>query len=322
MKIVDIVSKVRKSVVRIVTIPSDSGNGNEVITGSGIVIDKRGVILTNRHIVNSENATIVISFNGAINVGRILCSNLDRDVAFVYSGQKNLIPARFNYSKKINIGEEIIVIGHPENLPYSVTKGIISYPNRILEKEKAGLSYIQFDAPTHPGSSGGALLDFQGRVIGIVCEGFGESLNLAIPVCEIRAKIADIKKRLGWYNASKYCSICGEANDCEKRHCKRCGVKLISSNELRKIIEDKRIFTEYFIFCKYCKNLDKLKDPEKTSCSFCDHPLNSTSLKNKRKTTKSYKKKIICSICKKGNSRESRYCSNCGNDLLRERKAD
>lgn len=312
MKIANIVQKVRESIVRVV---SDHGSG------TGVIIDDRGIVLTNHHIINSDRAAILVSFDGKIHIGRMLYADSYRDIALLDLGPKRMLAAKLDYSKNVNIGEEIITIGHPKDLPYSITKGIVSYPSR-LRKEEPGLPYIQFDAPTHPGSSGGALLNMHGHVIGIVCSGIreSESLNLAIPVSEIKNRIVDIKKRLNWFKASKYCSICGEANEPHERHCGRCGAKLINTNELERIIKRKSIEAEDFVICSNCKNPNILKDPENKYCGVCFSPLFSYLLKEKNERKKLGQKKIVCPICKKRNIAGLQYCSGCGKELMSERE--
>ncbi len=306
MKITNLIQEVNKSVVRVI---SDHGRG------TGIIIDYRGIVLTNRHIINSDKGAVLVSFDGRIHIGRMLYAHSYRDIAFLYFGSKQLPAANLNYSKQVKIGEDIITIGHPRDLPYSVTKGIISYPSRFREQEPA-LPYIQFDAPAHPGSSGGALVNLRGQVIGIVSSGVGESLNLAIPISEIKFRIGDIKKRLSWYKASQYCSICGAANEPNKRHCGKCGTTLLSTVEFKTIIKNKSINAKDYVICSKCKNPNILKDPENTTCGVCFSPLFS----HKNNLQRFGQKKIFCPVCKKKSMAQLQYCSNCGKDLMSERR--
>ena len=252
MNITKIIQRARKSVVRIYADVVGSSGKSE---GSGVIIDKSGIILTNHHVVRLNKAVVLVLFDWRIDAGRLIYSDPYRDIALIYMPLTNLVPADLGYSIEINIGEEIIAIGHPEQLPYSVSKGIVSHPARIYT-EKPGLVYIQFDASSQPGSSGGPLLNLQGKVIGIVCSGFGETLNLAIPIHAIKPCLLKILNKIDRYKKGNYCHVCGEANDSREKFCQNCGVKLTTRTELEEILRRERIEIKNFVVCKHCDNLN------------------------------------------------------------------
>ncbi|MCX7994206.1 MAG: serine protease [candidate division WOR-3 bacterium] len=150
MNITKIFAKVKNAIVRVET---------EGGFGTGIVVDKRGIILTNHHVVELENIATLYFYNGKIEIGKIIYANRARDIAFIYINQQNLYEAKLSYLQKTKIGEEIIAI-------------------------------------TNPGSSGGPIINRMGEVVGMTCMGFSEGLNLAIPISDIKSYLLDIKKML------------------------------------------------------------------------------------------------------------------------------
>ncbi|MFF7185422.1 trypsin-like peptidase domain-containing protein [Streptomyces sp. NPDC008222] len=154
------------------------GDGSED-TGTGFVLDARGHILTNNHVVQpaGANGEISVTFNGgetakATVVGR----DTGYDLAVVQvSGVRGLTPLPLGNSDNVEIGDPVVAIGAPFDLAGTVTSGIISAKERPItaggEKGDASdVSYVdalQTDAPINPGNSGGPLLDSRGRVVGI-----------------------------------------------------------------------------------------------------------------------------------------------------------
>jgi len=134
--------------------------------GSGIIVTKDGYILTNNHVV--ENAsTIKVSLNdGREFNGKVIGRDPKTDVAVVKVEAKDLPAMAFADSDKIEVGDMVLAVGHPFGIGQTVTTGIISAKGRAT----MGLDYedfIQTDAAINPGNSGGALVDVEGRLIGM-----------------------------------------------------------------------------------------------------------------------------------------------------------
>jgi len=137
-------------------------------TGSGIVLNTNGDILTNAHVIAGANQ-IQVTFND----GRILSATLvnsdssaDLAVIRVSAAASSLHPLTLGNSNNVQVGDQVYAIGAPFGLAESMTAGIVSGLNR--HDAASGLSgLIQTDAPINPGNSGGALLNTQGQVIGI-----------------------------------------------------------------------------------------------------------------------------------------------------------
>lgn len=169
--------------------------------GSGIIISNDGYILTNNHIINSSDSSIYYEVSKAANVyvylyndetpyeAKIIGTDAETDLAVIKIEKKDLTPAELGDSNSIKIGEFAMAIGNPLGMQSSVTSGIISAVNRSVTSED-GTTYnlIQTDSAINSGNSGGALVNSEGKVIGIntlKLSGTGiEGMGFAIPINE------------------------------------------------------------------------------------------------------------------------------------------
>jgi S1-C subfamily serine protease len=162
------------------------------VLGSGFIIDKDGLILTNSHVVYGLQSLTVTLDDGSIVPGKLVGADPIFDVAAIQipKPKSGTLPvARLGDSDSVRPGEEVVAIGNPLGLDQTVTRGIVSAVNRILPETPLSLSepLIQTDAPINPGSSGGPLLNRCGEVIGINAAiapdaqniGFSIPINLA-----------------------------------------------------------------------------------------------------------------------------------------------
>jgi S1-C subfamily serine protease len=137
--------------------------------GSGIVFDNQGDIVTNDHVVGNAKTFTVTTSSGKQLTGKLVGTFVEDDLAVIKVNGAGLRPATFANSDKLRIGDIAMAIGNPLGLSSSFTEGIVSALNR-QEPEGNGVilpSAIQTSAAINPGNSGGALVDIQGRVIGI-----------------------------------------------------------------------------------------------------------------------------------------------------------
>jgi len=153
------------SVVRI-----DTATG----TGSGIIFDETGVVVTNAHVVQGEESVEIQLADGTRATGLILGADPNVDIALVQiQGSLTFKKATFATLETVRVGQLAVAIGSPFGLEQSVTAGIVSAINRAVTTENiydgsiAVVEMIQTDAPINPGNSGGALVDRQGRVVGM-----------------------------------------------------------------------------------------------------------------------------------------------------------
>lgn len=167
--------------------------------GSGIIISKDGYILTNNHIINSSDSSTYYEVSKATKVyvylyndstpyeAKIIGTDEQTDLAVIKIEKDDLTEAELGNSNSVKIGEFAMAVGNPLGMQSSVTSGIISAVNRTVTGEN-GTTYtlIQTDAAINSGNSGGALVNSEGKVIGIntlKLSGTGiEGIGFAIPI--------------------------------------------------------------------------------------------------------------------------------------------
>lgn len=162
-----VVAKVRPAVVQ-VNVATPGGQG----LGSGVIIDRRGYIITNNHVVEGARRLEVVLYDGTKLPAQLVGTDPADDLAVVKitPPKAGLTVATLGDSSKAQVGQEVLAIGNPLGITQTVTNGIISAVGRNVSEGQNGATIpnaIQTDAPINPGNSGGALVDLQGHVIGI-----------------------------------------------------------------------------------------------------------------------------------------------------------
>ncbi len=170
-------------------------------TGSGVIISKDGYIVTNNHVVDfADNVNVTLSDNRKF-VAKVVGTDPRYDVAVIKISASDLPAIQKGNSDNLKIGEWALAIGFPYDIGTTVTAGIISATHKKInggnsrENRNVMDDFIQTDAVVNPGNSGGALVDAQGRLIGIntaiqTRTGSYEGYSFAIPV-NIMSKVAD-----------------------------------------------------------------------------------------------------------------------------------
>ena len=145
------------------------GRGNKQHgEGSGVVIDTRGHILTNNHVVAGADELKVTFLGGRTAPAKIVGTDPKTDLAVIeVTGVKDLVPAKLGDSDKLLIGEWVIAIGNPFGLDHTVTVGVLSAKGRAGVTRGNFEDFLQTDASINPGNSGGPLVNLDGEVIGI-----------------------------------------------------------------------------------------------------------------------------------------------------------
>jgi serine protease Do len=167
-----VVAKVRPSVVTILTrgVPATPSQGQSG-SGSGMIIDESGYILTNNHLVAGVKSLVVGLSTGRLTPGRVVARDFLLDLALVKITAPDLVPATLSPVPSLEIGETVVAIGNPLAIKGgpTVTVGVVSALDRsVLTPDGESLyDLIQTDAAINPGNSGGPLVDLSGRVIGI-----------------------------------------------------------------------------------------------------------------------------------------------------------
>lgn len=196
--ILDTIEKVTKSAVNISTVKLVHNLFYQAVPvagmGSGTIIDSKGLILTNNHVVGGAQKINVTLGTSEVLEGTIVGSCVIHDIAVVKvngDGRK-LQAAELGDSDKIRVGQRVYAIGNPFGLAGgpSVTSGVISALNRTIESETGLIeNLVQTDASINPGNSGGPLVDATGKVIAIntAIIPFAQGIGFAIPVNSAKA---------------------------------------------------------------------------------------------------------------------------------------
>ncbi len=161
-----VVAKITPTVVQI-NVTTSQGSA----IGSGVIIDKRGYVVTNNHVVDGAQTIQVVMSDGTKLVGKVSGTDPADDLAVVKINPPTNMPvATLGNSSQLKVGEEVLAIGNPLGITQTVTNGIVSALNRTVSEGQGGANLpdaVQTDAPINPGNSGGALVDLQGNLIGI-----------------------------------------------------------------------------------------------------------------------------------------------------------
>jgi len=205
-----VAAAVESSVVAVKVTMSQGGG-----EGSGVILDKAGHILTNNHVVSGAQSIVVVLGDGRGYDASVVGTDASTDIAVIKLNKapSDLVPATLGDSSTVKVGDPVMAVGNPLGLSDTVTTGIVSAVNRPVSTssseqqdpfggtsgagESAVTDAIQTDAAVNPGNSGGALLDVQGRVIGVTSSiaSLGSSLGaqsgsiglgFAIPINQVK----------------------------------------------------------------------------------------------------------------------------------------
>ena len=165
--------------------------------GSGVIIDKKGYILTNNHVIEKANKLKVTTTDGNMYEGNVVGADKQTDLAIIKIDSKDaLSSAVLGNSDMLKIGQIVIAIGNPFGLDGgpSVTAGIISSLTRRLRFENGVMELIQTDASINPGNSGGPLVNTNGEVIGINTAKipYAQGIGFAVPINVAKMIINDL----------------------------------------------------------------------------------------------------------------------------------
>jgi S1-C subfamily serine protease len=192
-------AKVTPSIVTVETGVSSSGQFAAFGSGSGVVLTTDGLIATNHHVIEGATSARVVFQDGSIHRARVVGSDPITDLAVLRIDAQNLVPVELGATSALSIGDAAIAIGNPlaQQGGASLTLGVVSAFNREVGLNGGDRLFgmIQTDAPITQGSSGGALVDGSGRLIGIttaigVSSAGAEGIGYAIPV-ELVTRITD-----------------------------------------------------------------------------------------------------------------------------------
>jgi len=170
--------------------------------GSGFIIDPKGYILTNNHVIEGASRITIGLVGGEHFRGKVIGIDKETDLALIKIENKGKAPfLKPGDSSGLQVGQKVLAIGNPFGFEGTLTTGIISSLGRSIRDENGRLmeDMIQTDAAINPGNSGGPLLDSRGNVIGINTAIYGPGSNIgigfAIPINRAKAMLSDMESR-------------------------------------------------------------------------------------------------------------------------------
>ena len=206
--IINAVEGVSKSVVNIASVRMMQDQLFRVFpvqgVGSGIVIDTRGHILTNNHVIDGTDR-LRVTFGDSKQVNaKVVGKDEETDLAVVRAELDTnsnedgitLQPANFGNSEELNVGQIVMALGNPFGLTGgpTVTAGIISSLNRNVQFDNGILELVQTDAAINPGNSGGPLINTNGEVVAINTAKipYGQGIGFAVPINTVKSVLTDL----------------------------------------------------------------------------------------------------------------------------------
>jgi serine protease Do len=184
--IISVSNTIKPAVVHIEVVQK-SGQFKYKSLASGLIVDERGYILTNDHVVDKAQSITVTLASKIEYPAEIIGTDKQTDLAVIQvKTAESLFVAKLGNSDEVKVGEWVIAVGNPYGFDRTVSFGIVSgkgrvFPNLPLETQLIN-DFIQTDAAIDPGSSGGPLVNLKGEVIGINSIGFGRGQGFTIPI--------------------------------------------------------------------------------------------------------------------------------------------
>jgi len=151
--------------------------GERASLGSGVIVSEQGFILTNLHVVDTlfdAFDTEVTVSDGRRTPATVIAWDKANDLAVLHINMDDLAPIAIGDDKQLEVGDIVFAIGYPRNIGQSVSQGIVS---ALTHNPNSSISIIQTDAAINPGNSGGALIDTNGKLVGLNSSIFSESGN-------------------------------------------------------------------------------------------------------------------------------------------------
>lgn len=171
-------------------------------SGSGSIIDSRGYVITNVHVVENATKIYISLHDGSQYEGKVVGLDVESDIAVLKFDPPSGVVLKtitFGESEKLKVGQKVIAIGNPFGFERTMTTGIVSALGRPIRNSNGVIirDMVQTDASINPGNSGGPLLDTQGRMIGIntmiySSSGSSSGIGFAVPASTARRVVSDL----------------------------------------------------------------------------------------------------------------------------------
>jgi S1-C subfamily serine protease len=191
--------------------PDEEAAQGQSSLGSGVIVAAQGFILTNNHVVEGADEIAVMLPGGKVAEARVVGTDPETDLAVLRIEAKGLQPITFADPASVQIGDIVLAVGDPFGVGQTVTQGIVSATGRNRLGINTFENFIQTDAASNPGNSGGALVDASGHLVGINTaiysrSGGSQGIGFAIPVSLARQVMEQIiatgRVSRGWLGVS------------------------------------------------------------------------------------------------------------------------
>ncbi|MBP7184603.1 MAG: trypsin-like peptidase domain-containing protein [Saprospiraceae bacterium] len=201
-------------------------------TGTGFYLEKEQLIVTNEHVIRGNRKVVIGGNSFSKQLAEVLYTDAKYDLAFLEAPKGIDLPkVDLETNSTLIEGDIVVAVGHPFNLRYTATQGIVSNVGHQHDE----LRYIQHDAALNPGNSGGPLINARGKIEGIntFIIKDGNSIGFSLPVSYLREAIDEYSKHFG--KKATRCTSCANIvfeHTLEGKYCPHCGVKLILPNQV------------------------------------------------------------------------------------------
>src|SRR3989442_500469 len=203
---INLADRVKPAVVNIspVSVSAKSGESlrergpNNQGTGSGVIVDKDGTVVTNNHVVADAKEVEVRLSDKSKYIGQVIGRDPDTDLAVVkITADRDLPTVPFGDSSKVRVGQWAMAVGNPFSLDRTVTVGVVSGLERDAVRLSRYEAFIQTDASINPGNSGGPLFNIKGEVIGIntAIINYAQGIGFAIPSNMVQQVVNQLRSK-------------------------------------------------------------------------------------------------------------------------------
>ncbi|MDQ1710122.1 MAG: hypothetical protein QOG49_1507 [Frankiaceae bacterium] len=211
--VTSVAERLRPSVTSLsVLVRGPIGEGNAA--GSAVVLSGDGLLLTSAHVVNGTRGGATTTYDGQELPFEVVGADPLSDIAVLRAYGGELTPASVGDADRLRVGQLVVAVGNPFGLAGSVTAGVVSALGRSLPTRSGAATrvvenVIQTDAALNPGNSGGALVDWRGRLVGLNTAVAGIGLGLAVPINATTQRIISALVSFGRFRRA-YLGIAGE----------------------------------------------------------------------------------------------------------------
>jgi len=211
-------------------------------SGSCFYLKEHNIFVSNYHVVEGFKQVCLEDSNKNVWLGKVVMINPEADIAFI---KADVVPAdsmniTINAAELI-MGSKVHVVGFPYGMPFSITEGVVSSVNQLLD----GKPHTQIDAAVNPGNSGGPVINEKGEIVGIVASKFKDADNMgfAIPATVLLNELESVKEVTGAFAVK--CSSCDSLLENPVKYCNSCGAQI-----------DEKYFDDYQLspLGKFCED--------------------------------------------------------------------